>query len=411
MLFKMNEVVESYEFYDYRPPTSVNINESGNDIPIIVYNEDLVTQPHKSVLVLTGKMTATKTGTSGTTAVNTFNLENVKTVNNGFLNFFERIDYYIGDNKIDTIRKPGIATTMKGLVSFENDKMFCDAGWKIFNDRVETVMDTAGKFQALIPMRIIMGFFEDYVKFLYRMPQKLIFYRSTDPDNDLVILSGTDTETYTVKFTLTDITWKMPQVKFAIEYETKVRDEILKNTNYELHFRHWMYTSTVVGGCTEYTWDVPVAYAKTKYVLLAFQNGRNKESRIDNSMFDFNQLENVQVLLNNNIYYPRERLNLNLSDNKCTILYNMFKEFKCSYYPDSDSLSSLPLITYKQFLEKYPVIAVDCSNQPNVIKESLISIKINFNWRAALPANTLVHCVMIIDDKAVYNPLNNRVIH
>lgn len=154
----MDAVIENYEFFEYKPPTSVNINDAGNDIPIIVYNEEIITQPSNSLLVLTGKMTATKTTSGATTAVNAFDLTHVKTVNNGFLNLFDRIDYYIGDNKIDTIRKPGIATTMKGLVSFENDLLFCDAGWKISSDGDETIMSGSGKFQVFIPMRIVMGF-------------------------------------------------------------------------------------------------------------------------------------------------------------------------------------------------------------------------------------------------------------
>lgn len=158
-----------------------------------------------------------------------------------------------------------------------------------------------------------------------------------------------------------------------------------------------------------YTWDFPVAYAKCKYVLLAFQTDKDNRITVDNSEFDFCNLENVQVLLNNNVYYPRERLNLNYSQLKCGNLYHMFNQFKYSYY--SENLEEVePLIDYNTFLTKYPIIAIDCSHQPTVIKESLINVRIMFNWRTPLPAKTVIHCVMIMEKKAVYNPLSNRVI-
>ena len=88
----------------------------------------------------------------------------------------------------------------------------------------------------------------------------------------------------------------------------------------------------------------------------------------------------------------------------------MFNQFKVSYY-GKELKEMEPLIDYNTFLTKYPIIAVDCSHQPTVIKESLINIRIMFNWRdPGIPAKTVIHCVMIMDKTAIYNPLYNRVI-
>ena len=87
----------------------------------------------------------------------------------------------------------------------------------------------------------------------------------------------------------------------------------------------------------------------------------------------------------------------------------MFRQFKSSYY-DKNFDDTLPLIDYNTFLTKYPLIVINCSYQPNVIKQSLINVKILFNWRDNLPASTTIHCLMIMDRKATYNPLTNRVI-
>lgn len=46
---------------------------------------------------------------------------------------------------------------------------------------------------------------------------------------------------------------------------------------------------------------------------------------VHSGQFDLRNLENVQVHLNNNIYYPNNRLNIFLAENKSTQIYNMAK--------------------------------------------------------------------------------------
>jgi hypothetical protein len=108
-------------------------------------------------------------------------------------------------------------------------------------------------------------------------------------------------------------------------------------------------------------------------VLLAFQK-KVKENNLhqDNSQFDLTDLGNVRVLLNNTEYYPRERLNLKIGENKYGKLYQEYKAFKASYYTEEESKVE-PLVDYNNFIEKYPIIATDYSFQPTTIKESLIN--------------------------------------
>lgn len=85
----------------------------------------------------------------------------------------------------------------------------------------------------------------------------------------------------------------------------------------------------------------------------------------------------------------------------------MFKQFKVSYYGKKCE----PLVDYAAFLTKYSIIVIDCLYRSNVIKESLINIRIIFNWREAVSQYTIIHSILIIDGKIVYNPLNIRIIH
>ena len=53
-------IIESEDYIDYKPPISVDINQLGGTIPISLYNEDIKTCPHRSFLIINGKLTLKK---------------------------------------------------------------------------------------------------------------------------------------------------------------------------------------------------------------------------------------------------------------------------------------------------------------------------------------------------------------
>ena len=134
---KMANIITSFEYFDYRAPNSANLNDDNGDFSITIHNEDLITYPHDSLLELRGKITGRLPGTPARgddaaippTDITEFDFNKLKLGTNLWLHIFERTDYYIGENKIDTVRKPGITCLMKGIASFENDKQYCDGGW------------------------------------------------------------------------------------------------------------------------------------------------------------------------------------------------------------------------------------------------------------------------------------------
>ncbi|KAK7574251.1 hypothetical protein V9T40_006209 [Parthenolecanium corni] len=403
----MANVVASFEYFDYRPPNTANLNDDNGDFSIAIYNEDLITHPRKMVLELRGKVSVTKD--DGKTDVSPIDLSKLKIATCGWLHLFDRIDYYIGDNKIDTVRKPGIVSLMKGLASFQSDKQYNNAGWNFDCQESENTLKSNGNFQVMIPLSIVMGFFEDHKSYVYNMCQKMVFYKSANCTNNIFQLTG-DYAPFSVTIDLRDVVLKVPHVKFDLEHTTKVRSEISENSKYELKYRRWFYNNITPPAGEDFTWDIPASYAKIKYVLIAFQTNRLNNTTANISQFDLCNLENCQILLNNNVYYPHEPLNINVNENRCNILYSMYKRFKSSYY-SKDENRLQPLLSYKDFLTNNPMIVIDCSHQPSVLKESFINLKISFSWRTALPALTTIHCVAIVDDEAVYNPLTNNILH
>jgi len=90
----------------------------------------------------------------------------------------------------------------------------------------------------------------------------------------------------------------------------------------------------------------------------------------------------------------------------------MYKMFKTSYYAQNENIVE-PIIDYNTFVEKFSIVAIDCLLQDGIIKNSLINLKILFNWRGGKKDEkpAIIHAVMIMDDKAVYTPVHNIVIH
>ena len=311
----MDSKIVSCEDYNYRPSMTENINLQGGEFTIKVANEDITTHPHKSRLIINGQVSVTVPNKGSDGAVTRVsksprNKSIISIVNNGALSLFDRIDYYIGDCKVDSVLKPFFCSTMKGLVSFEHDKKYNDGGWKIELPE-STLINSNGYFSLSIHLSTVMGFFEEYTKFLYKTPQKLIFHRSVSGIENMFLDPNKDDN---IALELKDVIWRLPQVKFSIEYETKVCNEIYSGKSFEMTYRHWLYHSISMPTGLEYTWEIPTSYSRIKYVLIAFQS-KAKENNLqaDNAVFELFDLDNVQILLNNHVYYPCERLNLNLS--------------------------------------------------------------------------------------------------
>ena len=396
------DIIESENYVEYRPPVSIDINQFGQKIPIQLYNEDIKTLPHKSSLVISGRVIVKKT--SDSSILGTIDLKKVNFVNNGILHLFSRISYNMGGNEIDSIDNPGVAVAMKGLVSFNDDINFNNAGWKIKSKY--DIISKEGYFSVVIPLKILMGFFEDYEDYVYRIHQELILIKTNANYNNVLLVDSSITADHTVTINLSDIIWRIPQYKFSIAYETRINKEIASDIEYEMFYRHWMYIEKASVTGKSYAWDIPTSYYKPRYVLIGFQKVRNDKINSDNGLFDLCNLENVQVHLNNNVIYPNNRLNVLLSENKCNQIYEMFKDFKYSYYGKEGK----SLIDYNDFITKYPIIVIDCSKQSEIIKGSTINIKINFQWWEAFVPESIIHCLVITSDRARYNPLRNSVI-
>ncbi|MBP1527592.1 MAG: hypothetical protein H9Q66_06720, partial [Spiroplasma ixodetis] len=86
------------------------------------------------------------------------------------------------------IDNPGIATAIKGIVSFNDDIAYHDACWRIRS--TSNIINKDRYFSIFMPLKIVLGFFEDYTNYIYRIHQELKFKKNSDG----TILSSIDTK-------------------------------------------------------------------------------------------------------------------------------------------------------------------------------------------------------------------------
>jgi hypothetical protein len=85
----------------------------------------------------------------------------VRFVNMGILLLFDEICLEVAGDVVDRVRNPGIMSVMKGYVTYNTgqSKALQNGGWF---PKVTLIHKTTGLFDAIIPLRTILGFCEDF---------------------------------------------------------------------------------------------------------------------------------------------------------------------------------------------------------------------------------------------------------
>ncbi|KYM95567.1 hypothetical protein ALC62_13791 [Cyphomyrmex costatus] len=66
-------------------------------------------------------------------------------------------------------------------------------------------------------------------------------------------------------------------------------------------------------------------------------------------------------------------------------------------------------ITSMSFIEKGPFTVIDCSRQNESVKSATVDVRIEFDCKENVPANTTAYCLIIHDRVIEYLPLSNVV--
>lgn len=381
-----DESITNVQYHAYSPYTTAFNN--GDEIRIAIQQQDLFTLPCESYIHLEAE-TVRKVSD---------NIDPLPTTVNFFAtHIFDDIRYEINGFEIDRCKNPGVTATLKGLISLSAQ----DQAAYYLATLGQTYTGT-GVFECFIPLKMLFGFAEDYRKIIMNAKHELILTRSR---NDVNCFVGAHDN---VKFNITKIQWKMQHVQVSDQSKLTLLKHIDRNIS--TAFRSWeIYEYPALPTSNKHLWSIKTSthLNRPRYLIVGFQTNRKNRIAGDCSTFDHINLTDIKVHLNSESY-PYENMNLAFGSNKYVQAYQNFFMFQKTYY-HGNSNSRATNITYADFKDKFPLFVIDCSRQNDVIKSSMVDIRLEMTASAAFPANTTAYCLIINDNIVNYNPYTNMV--
>ena len=384
---RFNDDIWDKEYRTHAPYSSSTFN-ANDEVRIAIQQQDTYTYPHESYLHVIGSVTKADGATEDAT---------LKLVNNAVAFLFEHIRYEINGIEIDRTKSPGIASTLYGLVKFNplDENRLENAAW--FGYGKDTAVQ---QFSFCVPLRNLMGFFQDFRRIILNQKQELIILLTSSMKNALhksdAIATFSD-----FKLSIEKIYWRIQHLKVSTERHLDLMRTLEENTPLDLPFRSWeLYEYPALPTTNRHSWTIKTSsqVEKPRYVILAFQTDRKNNLTKDMSIFDSCSITDFKLYLNSN-YYPYD----NLKGDK-SLMYEMYARVQWTV----NGCASYPVLTRSEF-DKHPIYVVDCSNQDESLRLGPVDVRLEFEAKNNFPANTTAYCLIIHDALVQYSPLTGNV--
>lgn len=379
--------ITKYQLHSYQPYGSQKFDYS-DEIRITIQDQNLLTLPSESILAIEGKYTVTDES-------------KIYAFTNNFPSFlFSEIRYELNGQLLDLNMNPGITSTMKGYVSYNQNEStaLSVAGWSIL-DGVQNVDTTKKTFVALIPLKHLFGFAEDCQKLIPNARHDLILIRAR---NDVNCYKGTTA----IAIELVKLNWKMPHVLINDTLKLKLLSNIGKNIPIQIAFRKWeLYELPALRATRDDVWLVKTTsqLEKPRYILIGFQSKPKNDPTIHATDFDHVNISNIKLYLNSQTY-PYENMGLDWSKQNYAVAYQDYVNFQRSYYDRPPT----PLLTYTQY-KTTPIFVIDCSKQEELLNTSTVDVKLEFEANEDLKTSMRAYCLILHDVVVEYKPLTGEV--
>lgn len=391
--------ITHFSFHSHAPYATTRYGNN-DEIRVPIQQQDVFTLPSESFLYIEGKLVKNPNVAADTAL-------NVELVNNGIAFLFEEIRYELAGVVVDHTRNVGVTSTIKTFLSLNNNVQDAmkNAGWVAPTANVLQVNDD-GEFNFCIPLKMLMGFAEDYTRIVLNVKQELILLRTSTDINAMVLASGHTAANCVLE--LDKVYWKMPYVHVANSYKLPLLRLIEKDHTITMPFRAWeLHEYPALPQTKRQNWIVKTSsqLEKPRFVVLAFQTARKNVLSAHADEFDHCNVTNARLFLNDK-YYPYDNLNLDIGKDRFALLYNMYASFQSSYY---HRLDASPLLSPALFKSKAPLFVFDCSRQDDSLKASAVDVRIEFESTKNFPAQTTAYCMILHDSLVEYTPLTNTV--
>jgi hypothetical protein len=371
--------------------------DKNDEIRISIQNQDSYTLPSESYIYLEGMLTQSDNSAVART----------KLINNAIAHLFEQVRYLINGVEIDNSRNVGITSFIKGISSFNKGDLrrYGNSGWS--ETATYEILDAVGNFNAILPLRLIMGFFEDYRKVLLNCKQELVLLRRQNDFNSILTTPGANDIVETTKINIKKINWRVPYIEVSDSARLQLLKVLQDDKPIFMGFRSWQtFEKPLLTTTEKMDWQVQTStiLEKPRFILFAFQEKNKNDATKDINKFVHASLRNFKLYLNGK-GFPYDNLNLSMTQNRYAVLYEMYAKVRESYYgKDCD-----PLLSYSEFKDNSPFVIIDCSKQNEAVKSGSVDVRIEFEADAAFADGTTAYCILIHERIIEYTPLTNIV--
>lgn len=392
-----DETLWEKEYHTHHPYASSKL-QNNDEIRIPIQQQDAYTLPCESYLYIEGRV-GKKDGKEGTT---------VPFINNAMSYLFEELRYEISGVLVDSTKRVGISSTLKGLVSISpNEKnILSSAGW-ILPEVSSVKPNASGYFDFCLPLRLLLGFAEDYKRIIINVKQELVLLRSSTNVDLIMASAGTTDATLDWSINIDRIVWRVPHLRIADEHRVMLLKQLNSDRDIVLPFRSWeMHEYPTLPETQRHCWNLKTSnhLERPRYIILGFQTDKRNSLTGNAGQFDHCKLTNVKLFLNSQ-FFPYDNLNVSFSKNRYTILYEMYARFQSSYYNKTNT----PLLKPDKYRSEAPIVVIDCSKQNDSIKQSAVDIRLELEFEENVPANTTAYCLILHDAIVTYTPLTGMV--
>ena len=322
---------------------------------------------------------------------------------------FERVCYRISGKEIEGYSHAGIASTMKGLLTYKHNSnenasfLFqkdttTAANNNGFRVRFNYIFGGDGTFSAIIPLEHIFGFCENYQKVMYGVEHELNLRRNHDNDalfkTSVLNDAGNADKVVDGKIDIKKLVWHMPHAKISDEYKLRLYKQIENRITLPLAFLNRQCERyTIPNGTRELDWKLNIASGseKPRYIIVGFQKEKDNDQKKNPAIFDHLKYTNAYVQLNSE-RYPEENLNVDFDSNIYAKPYKMLTDYFCNVVGNSNV--QIDLISYANL---FPLLVFDVSHQSERLKNTPVDIRIRASFAEQVGANSKAYALILSD--------------
>ncbi|CAG9762533.1 unnamed protein product [Ceutorhynchus assimilis] len=253
--------------------------------------------------------------------------------NNALAFLFDEIRYEMGGEHVTVVRKPGITTALKTMVSFGASQLkhLLACGCGLAEDKQHLIDSTSHVFSGKLPLKYLMGFAEDYTKRIFNVKQEII-----------LIIARTFANCYIGEvegdITLDKIEWKIRHIIPIDNHKLKIMSRMNKggqSINIQMAYRKWdLYELPTLHETSADIWTLRTSNSleRPRFLIIGFQKNENCDEKEKYATeFTTADVSDIRLYLNSSVY-PYERWNLEFSKKLYAPAYYNLENFQSSYY-------------------------------------------------------------------------------